>query len=579
MLPNTRPGDPLAADFRNFVYALWNHLNLPDPTDLQYDIALFLASGPRRRVVEAFRGIGKSWLTAAYVLWRLYRNADERVLVVSASGPRADAFSVFVRRLIDEVPWLQHMRPDPDQGHRDAVTAFDVAGSAPHQAPSVKSLGITGQIAGSRATIIVADDVEIPKNSLTVLMREKLSEAIKEFDAVLIPGGEVIYLGTPQTSQSIYNSLTARGYTIRVWPARYPKEPEKYGGRLAPMVAERLAADPTLSSQCAGRGAPTEPLRFPDLDLMEREASYGRSGFALQFMLDTSFSDANRFPLKLSDLMVMDLDPEMGPVKVAWSSSPEYALKDVECVGMDGDRYYKPFYVSRDDKGVVLSPYTGIVMYIDPSGRGADETGYAVVAMLNGFLYLLDAGGLSGGYDDVTLTTLASVAKRCKVRHVVIEDNFGDGMFTKLFQPHLLKVGYPVACEGVHVSGQKEQRICDILEPVMNQHKLVVNRKLIDRDLQVALDVEDDRKREYMLFWQMTHIQRIPKALRHEDRLDALAGAVKYWVDQMGKDDRRLEEEHRERLLDVELRRFMKAAKKSTGRGPSFYNSVLPQRH
>ena len=90
-----------------------------------------------------------------------------------------------------------------------------------HQAPSVRSVGITGQMTGGRATIIVADDVEIPSNSLTQVRRERLAEAVKEFDAVLVPGGEVTYLGTPQTEMSLYNQLPQRGYDIRIWPSRY----------------------------------------------------------------------------------------------------------------------------------------------------------------------------------------------------------------------------------------------------------------------------------------------------------------------------------------------------------------------
>ena len=56
-----------------------------------------------------------------------------------------------------------------------------------------------------------------------------------------------------------------------------------------------MAADDTLVGQ------PTDTLRFSDFDLLEREASYGGSGFALQFMLDTRLSDAQRYPLKVDE--------------------------------------------------------------------------------------------------------------------------------------------------------------------------------------------------------------------------------------------------------------------------------------
>lgn len=535
--------DAILADFRNFLYLVWQHLNLPSPTEVQYDVAHYLQHGPRRRVIEAFRGVGKSWETAAYILWRLLLNANERALVVSASKDRSDAFSIFVKRLIEEMPILNVLKPKP--GQRDSNIAFDVGPSAPHQAPSVKAVGITGQLTGGRATIIVADDIEVPKNSLTHTMRERLAELVKEFDAVLAPGGEIIYLGTPQTEMSLYNSLPARGYDIRVWPARYPSDKLRlrYGDRLSPMIAAQLDADPTLATQCAGRGAPTDPKRFHDIDLLEREASYGRSGFSLQFMLDSSVSDGDRYPLKLADLIVHSINIDLAPVSLAWGSGPEQIINTLPVVGLAGDRYHRPLFTHKD-----FVPYQGVAMSIDPSGRGGDETGYAVVAMLNGFLYVLAAGGLKGGYDDATLEALANIAKRCNVKQLVIESNFGDGMFTKLLTPFLTRI-YPVTTEEIVSSQQKEKRIIDTLEPVMNQHRLVIDEKL------VASDAEDSEPK-YQLLYQLARVTKERGALAKDDRLDALAMAVAYWVEQMDKDVQQNINEHKAATLDLELARF-----------------------
>lgn len=533
----------IKADFRNFLFLVWQHLNLPEPTEIQYDLADYLQHGPRRRVIEAFRGVGKSWITAAYVLWRLLINPDERILVVSASKDRSDAFSVFVKRLIEEMPLIQHLRPR--EGQRDSNIAFDVGPSAPHQAPSVRSVGITGQLTGGRATIIIADDVEVPKNSVTHTMREKLSELVKEFDAVLAPNGEVIYLGTPQTEMSLYNSLPARGYEVRIWPTRFPNGEllARYAGRLAPYIANKLAADPTLPDQCGGRGAPTDRKRFDDTDLLEREASYGRSGFSMQFMLDTSVSDQDRYPLKLSDLLVLGaIDPQRAPVSLAWGSGPEQIINHLSPVGLAGDRYHRPLFIHKE-----FIDYQGIVMTIDPSGRGGDETGYAVVAMLNGFLYVLRAGGLKGGYDDATLTALANIAKECKVKHVLIESNFGDGMFTKLLTPFLTRI-HPVTTEEIHSVGQKEARILDVMEPVLNQHRLVVSEELIKKDAEV------DPK--YQLLFQLTRLTRERGALAKDDRIDVLSMAVAYWVEQMDKDVRKAADDHKAQALEAELAKF-----------------------
>jgi hypothetical protein len=534
-------------DFRNFIFLLWKNLGLPEPTEMQYDICGFLQNGPERRVIEAFRGVGKSWLTAGYVLWRLLRNPHERILVVSASKDRADAFSTFVRRLIEETPFLQSLRPRKDQ--RDSMLSFDVGPSSAHQAPSVRSVGISGQLTGGRATLIVADDVEIPKNSLTALMRERLAELVKEFDAVLTPGGEILYLGTPQCEMSLYNVLPSRGYTVRIWPARYPSEKRQrfYGDKLAPIIIERLRANPGLAVECGGRGAPTDPQRFDDLDLMKREGSYGRSGFALQFMLDTSLSDQDRHPLRLSDLVVMGLTTEVAPVRTAWGSGPDQVIDSLPCPGLQGDRWHRPVFIHKD-----FVPYQGSVLFVDPSGRGKDETSYAVVKMLNGQLYGLEVGGFKDGYTDEVLEKLAHVAKRHKVNHVLVESNFGDGMFTKLLTPFLTRL-HPVTTEEIHHTGQKEKRIIDTLEPVFNQHRLVLDEKLILDDLKVE-DVN------YSLLYQITRITKDKGALGHDDRVEALAGAVAYWVEQMDADAKTAEETHRQDKLQEELDRFMENA-------------------
>ena len=534
-------------DFRNFLYLTWEYLwnagaivaAKPDPTPVQYDIAYYLQHGPRRKVIEAFRGVGKSWITSAYVCWRLLIDPNLNFLVVSASKDRADQFTIFTKRLINEMPILHHLRPR--DGQRNSNIAFDVGPAGISHSPSVKSIGITGQLTGSRADEIIADDVESLNNSLTQFMRDQLSERIKEFDAIVKPGGKITFLGTPQTEMSIYNHLGMRGYDIRVWPARVPQDPDKYAGRLAPIIMKMV-------EEGTPPGTPTDPQRFTHEDLLEREASYGRSGFALQFMLDTTLSDQDRYPLKLSDLIVMPLDTRMAPVKVVWSSGPEYVINDVPTVGLSNDRFYRPMWVSQD-----MAEYTGSVMYIDPSGRGSDETAYAVTKMLHGWIYLVDAGGFTGGYSEETLKKLAMKAKEHSVNVVQVEPNFGDGMFLELFKPVLLKFHQCRLEEGERANTQKERRIIDTLEPVMNQHRLVVDKKLIKKDYDTAPDPS------YSLFYQLTRITRDKGALKHDDRLDAVEGAVRYWVKYMAQDTERAAERHREELLNKELEKFMEA--------------------
>lgn len=542
--PLERLENPVLADFRNFLFLVWLHLNLPEPTPVQYDIAAYLQKGPKRSVIEAFRGVGKSWITSAFVCWLLLRNPQLNIMVVSAAKDRADAFSTFTKRLIQEMPMLAHLKPG--KGQRDSNIAFDVGPAGASQSPSVKSVGITGQLTGSRADVIIADDVESLNNAMTVTMRDLLGERVKEFDAVLKPGGRVIYLGTPQTEMSMYNRLPERGYEIRVWPARIPIDVEKYQGRLAPYVGRMI-------DNGSKAGDPVDPKRFHHLDLLEREASYGRSGFALQFMLDTSLSDQDRYPLKFKDLIVQSLDPRMAPAKLVWSNGPEHRQEHLPMVGLQGDGYYRPMWVSPD-----MAEYTGSVMVIDPSGRGKDETTYAVVKHLNGWLFLTASGGFKDGYGEATLKGLALVAKQQDVKQVIVEGNFGDGMFTQLLKPIMNRI-HSVAIEEVKHSIQKERRICDTLEPIMNQHRLVICQKVIEQDHK--LTAEPTRQ----LMYQLARITRDKGALKHDDRIDALAMAVAFWADSMARDTDKAHEEHLDSLRDAEFEAFIESALRTQG--------------
>ena len=530
-------------DFKNFLYMAWKHLNLPNPTPIQYDISDYLQNADERRIViEAFRGVGKSWITSAFVCHQLLLNPQENILVVSASKTRADDFSTFTLRLIHEMPILAHLRPR--DGQRMSKISFDVAPAKASHAPSVKSLGITGQLTGSRAGIIIADDVESANNSMTQMMRDKLAETIKEFEAVLKPGGRIIFLGTPQTEMSIYNLLDERGYKTRIWPARYPDD------RLKTAMGYKLA--PIVSDEADVEGKPTDPDRFDGDDLIEREASYGKSGFALQFMLDVSLSDADKYPLKINDFMVMSGPSSWteAPVSVQWASGREQieSCKQLPNVGLKGDYWAAPMTISNE-----TAKWDGSVMSIDPAGRGKDETAYTVVKMLKGQLYLTAAGGLQNGYADESLEVLCKVAKEQKVNKIIVESNFGDGMFTQLLKPILSRV-HPVSIEEVRHNTNKEKRIIDTLEPILNQHRLVVDDKVIQQDYQSEVDLK------YKLFYQLTRLTRDKGSLIHDDRLDALSIAVGYWVETLDRDIQQAVQDHKKDLLKKELDKFMESS-------------------
>ena len=164
--------EAMKKDFRNFAAHIWMELGLPPLTPVQNDIAEYLQHGPKRLQVSAFRGVGKSYLTAAFVCWLLWRDNELKIMVISAGKDRADAFAIFVRNMIKDTPLLKHMEPDKSKGERATQNIFDIRGCKASGSPSLKSVGISGQLTGSRADIIIADDIEVVSNSATHDLRE-----------------------------------------------------------------------------------------------------------------------------------------------------------------------------------------------------------------------------------------------------------------------------------------------------------------------------------------------------------------------------------------------------------------------
>lgn len=511
------------ADFRVFIYIVWKMIGLPDPTPIQYDIANTLQNLPNDRfIVEGFRGVAKSFITCAYAVWTLWRDPQKKVEIVSASKDRADANAIFIKRIIYTLPFLAHLKARPDQ--RDQQNLFDVGPAVPDISPSIKSVGISGQLTGSRADLLIADDVEVANNSGTQTQRDKLNEAVKEFDAIIKPKGQIVYLGTPQNEMSLYNELQQRGYRCRIWTVLYPEslsEREFYGDRLAKIIADKYDNNPELYA-----GKPTDPRRFDEEEIYKRRLSYGKAGFALQFMLNTNLSDQEKYPLKVQDLIIANLSLDEANLKWYWSNDRQLRINDLPCVALKGDYFYEPQGRSNE-----VFEYTGTVMAVDPSGRGKDETSYAVVKYLNGYLFVLEVGGTREGYSDSTLRQLANKAKIYGVNEIVVEGNFGDGMFSKLFAP-VINAIHPCRITEVKNYAQKEARIIDTLEPVMMRHKLIIHKQVIIDDYQVY-----ENAPAYSLIYQMTRLSRDRGALAHDDRLDALCMAVAYWLAVMDRDE------------------------------------------
>jgi len=246
----------------------------------------------------------------------------------------------------------------------------------------------------------------------------------------------------------------------------------------------------------------------------------------LQFMLDTSLSDAEKFPLKMADLIITAVNPTTAPEAIIWSADPNNVIKELPTVGLPGDYFYSPVQCQG-----TWDPYSETICSIDPSGRGSDETAATFISQRNGFLYVHEMSAYKDGYSDKTLLDILKRCNKYNVTKLLIETNFGDGIVGELFKKHLQQTKQHIDIEEVRANVRKEDRIIDSLEPVMNQHRLIINKDVIDWDFKSNPDAAPESRLLYMLFYQMSRMCREKGAVKHDDRLDSLSQGVKYFTD------------------------------------------------
>ena len=489
--------EEMIEDARNHLYATMKYLFGVEPTPLQYAMMESLQEYGTDMQLQAGRGAGKSVLTSILASWFLLRDPNCTIMVLSATAQKAVEFISMTRRICDLVPYCSHLAPLDNM--TDNAFAFNCgARSKVGQDASVFARGITSQITGSHADVVISDDIEIEGNSDTAQQREKLLNRLHELEQIRNPGGRVIMLGTPQTRDSIYNQL-AQSYPQIKFPAVIP--------------------DKTILSQCENvaewimqlpgeDGSSTQPERFTQELLEQRKSKIGPAKFDLHYRLDCSLADVDKYPLRLADLIVFDVDPELFPTKVIWANSDPHKLPSF---GMSGDKLYKPMYISSD-----YVPYMQTIVFVDPSGRGSDETAVCIASLANGYIVIHDIIGLEGGYDEPTLEKIAKYALQYNANQIMIESNFGDGTITALLRPVVGRICGQVAVDEYRVTGNKEARMIDSIEPVMAAHRLVFNTRAIrQKDTQM----------------QITRLTDLKGALKHDDRVDALSAACNHWRD------------------------------------------------
>lgn len=496
----------LKGDFRVFLHFAMKLTFRFTPHRIQLEFAdLMQLTGDR--ILMAMRTFGKSVIDGLFVDWNLLKDENYTILVVSATMKRSMEITGMALAIIKACPFLSHMRPNSTKGDLDGRLAFTVGSRTKVvKEASVVATSITSGNTGSHADLILSDDIEIPKNSGTQQKREDIRKGVDEYEWIKNDGGTELYIGTPQTEDSIYFGLESTGlFTLYRVPAEYPDIlDEKQMHCLAPFLLNDLRTDESLVGQ------PTYPERF-NVEELNRGKVKSPGTFSLQMNLDSSMSDEERYPLKLRNFIVMDLSPSEGPRRVAWNTVNP--LDDIPSVGMGKDMFYGPAFVDMEP-----TKYDHIIMGIDPAGGGKDEVGYCVGAGILGNVFITCAGGIQGGHDDSTLKKLCKIMIEYGVKEVRIEKNFGDGIYGKLLASMMGRMGIKAGITQVTAKGQKEVRIIDCLEPAMGSHKIILDTKVA---------------RDQVLMSQITMITRERGSLIHDDRVDAMEICISGFTNSM----------------------------------------------
>lgn len=230
--------------FSEFVW-IWNKTQgFPTPA-LHVEIARWLATawerGERELLLLAFRNSGKSTLVGLFCAWLLYRKPNLRILVLAGDFPLARKMVSNARRIVERHPLTQRLKPT----HTEAWAAdqFTVRREAELRDSSMLAKGITSNITGLRADVVICDDVEVPNTCDSPPKRSDLRTRLREIEYILVPEGMQLFVGTPHTYYSIYSqSLSSESedslpllsnfhrleiplldqHGVSQWPERFP---------------------------------------------------------------------------------------------------------------------------------------------------------------------------------------------------------------------------------------------------------------------------------------------------------------------------------------------------------------------
>ncbi len=450
--------------------AAWNDVQRLSTPDLHFEVAAWLEErwhdGDRELLLMAFRNSGKSTLVGLFAAWLLVCNPELRIMVLAADHQLAQKMVRNVRRILERHPLATGLRPARTEEW--ASDRFTVNRGREHRDPSMLAKGIGANVTGSRADVVICDDVEVPNTCDTALKRQDLRNRLDEIDFILVPGGLRLFVGTPHTYYSLYAD-SAR---------------QEAGEDAAYLAGFARLVLPIIDSAGTSRW----PERFPPERIEAIRRRSGPAKFLSQLMLEpTNVLDARLDPDRIIPYDEL-LDYREG------NGEPLLRLGDRRLVSVSC--FWDPSFgrPGRGDASVIAAVFT------DQQG------GY----WLHEVAYLTHNPALVDRIDEATqlCRQAVSFARRNFVPAVTIETN-GIGQFLPgLFRRELKRGGLATAVIEHASSRGKTGRILEAFDAVLAAGRLNAHRRVWDTPF-----VREMRE------WQ-------PGGPGRDDGLDAVAGCL-----------------------------------------------------
>ena len=452
------------ADFKLFT-VLWNQRQGLRTPDLHFRMADWLEQrwkkGDKSLLLMAFRSSGKSTLVGLFAAWLLYRNPELRILVLAADFTLAKKMVRNVKRIIERHPLTKKMKPErTDQWASDR---FTVRRMIELRDPSMLAKSVTSNITGSRADIIICDDVEVPNTCDTAEKRRELRERLAEIAYVLTPGGTVLYVGTPHSYYSIY--------------ADAPRT--EIGEAQIFLPGFKRLSIPLLND----KGESAWPERFTKDEIARQRTQTGPNKFASQMLLR---------PVNIAEGR---LDPTLLQVyddRVDYTRELQTLFLGARKM-ISASAWWDPaFGAARGDRSALAIVY-------------ADAEGHMYVHKVE----YITAADSDTDEARAQSRVVAQLAKDHYLPSISVETN-GIGKFLPaILRNELVRSKVPCKVQEVHSTKNKDLRILEAFDAPMAARMLHVHRAV----LQTPLMTEMQEWRPGM-------------SKGHDDGLDAVAGAL-----------------------------------------------------